>query len=457
MTARVLIVDDLLPNIKLLEARLSAEYFDVITATNGPEALALCRDGRCDIVLLDVMMPGMDGFEVCRRLKADPTTQHLPVVMVTALDQPADRVRGLECGADDFLTKPVDEIALIARVRSLTRLKMMLDELRARASTSANLGITDQPGHMAQDACDNGRILLVEDRDSSSERIVTALRGVHKVDVEANPQDALFRATEHGYDLIVVSLNLANFDALRLCSQLRSLERTRALPILMLADHDDRSRILRGLDLGVNDYIVRPIDRNELVARVRTQMLRKRYADSLRDNVQAAIELAVVDSLTGLNNRRYLETHLASALDQAAHKGRPLSLMILDIDHFKMVNDTYGHDAGDEVLKVFAQRIKRVVRGADLVCRLGGEEFVIVMPETPLAVARKIAERVRETVQADQFPIDSNQRLSISVTTSIGLAERGGDANPDALLRRADKALYGSKASGRNRVTAAAA
>ena len=321
MTARVLIVDDLLPNIKLLEARLTAEYFDVISATNGFEALELCREGRCDIVLLDVMMPGMDGFEVCRRLKSDPATMHLPVVMVTALDQPADRVRGLEAGADDFLTKPVDEIALIARVRSLSRLKVMLDELRARVITSANLGLKDAAELIRANAGDNGRIFLVEDRASSAERTVAALRNLHKVEVESVPQEALFRAAEGKFDLVVVAFTLANFDALRLCSQLRSLERTRALPILLIADAEDRPRILRGLDLGVNDYILRPIDRNELVARVRTQLRRKRYADTLRENVLAAFELAVVDALTGLNNRRFLETHLASTLDHAAHMG----------------------------------------------------------------------------------------------------------------------------------------
>jgi len=164
MTARVLVVDDLLPNIKLLEARLTAEYFDVITATNGFEALELCRAGSCDIVLLDVMMPGMDGFEVCRRLKADAATMHLPVVMVTALDQPADRVRGLSVGADDFLTKPVDEIALIARVRSLARLKMTIDELRARAATSGHLGLRDAADLSRTDTGERGRILLVDDR-----------------------------------------------------------------------------------------------------------------------------------------------------------------------------------------------------------------------------------------------------------------------------------------------------
>jgi len=456
MTARILIVDDLLPNIKLLEARLTAEYFDVLSATSGPEALALCRDDRCDIVLLDAMMPGMDGFEVCRSLKSDPLTAHIPVVMVTALDQPADRLRGLEAGADDFLTKPVDEIALIARVRSLARLKVMLDELRARADTSASLGLGDKGARAMFDGGENGRILVLEDRGGSAERIAMALRDRHEVTILSDSQDALFRAAEGDFDLIAVSLDLDGFDALRFCSQIRSLERTRALPILVIADMDDRGRILRGLDLGVNDYIVRPIDRNELVARVRSQLRRKRYADSLRSDLQAAIELAAVDSLTGLNNRRYLETHLAALLDQAAHKGRALTLMMIDIDHFKSVNDTHGHDAGDEVLKHFAQRVKRVVRSADLICRLGGEEFVIVMPDTPLVIAAKVAERVRAAIQSEPFRIDRNGRV-IPVTASIGIAERGRDANAEALLRRADRALYESKSGGRNRVTAAAA
>jgi two-component system cell cycle response regulator len=456
MTARILVVDDVLPNIKLLEARLSAEYFDVLRATSGPEALSICAQGRCDIVLLDVMMPGMDGFEVCRRLKSDLLTAHIPVVMVTALDQPADRVRGLDVGADDFLTKPVDEIALLARVRSLARLKVMVDELRTRAATSASLGVGEAALHTLSASVENGRILVVDDRPASAERTTGILGGVHHVDVEADPQEALFRGAEGGYDLFVISLGLQNSDALRLCSQIRSLERTRNLPVLLIAETEDRARILRGLDLGVNDYLVRPIDRNELVARVRTQLRRKRYADSLRDNVQAAIEMAIIDQLTGLNNRRYLESHLATLLDQAAHTGRPLSLMILDIDHFKAVNDAHGHDAGDGILKGFSARVRKAVRTADLVCRLGGEEFVVVMPDTPIAVATRIAERIRTVIEAEAFPLDEDGG-AIPVTVSIGLADRGTEANPDALFKRADRALYASKASGRNRVTAAAA
>ncbi len=456
MTARVLVVDDLLPNIKLLEARLTAEYFDVLTSTNGPEAIEVCKAGLCDIVLLDVMMPGMDGFEVCQRLKTDPATSHIPVVMVTALDQAADRVRGLDCGADDFLTKPVDEVALIARVRSLSRLKVTLDELRSRAAASARIGRSDPFVNASAADGHRGRVLLVDDRPASSDRIVASLRGEQSVDVEANPQEALFRAAEHPYDLVIVSLGLANYDGLRLCSQLRSLERTRSLPLLTIADLDDRAKILRGLDLGVNDYLVRPIDRNELVARVRTQVRRKRYADSLRDNVEQAIEMAVVDALTGLHNRSYFDMNLTGLLDRAAQEAKPLSLLVLDIDFFKKVNDTHGHDAGDEILRALAARMRRAVRSVDMVCRLGGEEFVIVMPDTAIDIAAKVAERVRRSVEAEPFTVKEGQ-VAIPVTISIGIADRGFDANPDFLFKSADKALYESKSSGRNRVTLAAA
>ncbi|HYP58115.1 MAG TPA: PleD family two-component system response regulator [Beijerinckia sp.] len=456
MTARVLVVDDILPNRKLLEARLTAEYFDVLTVANGPQALAVCEKGGCDIVLLDVMMPGMDGFEVCRRLKQDPRTMHIPVVMVTALDQAADRVRGLEAGADDFLTKPIDEIALMARVHSLSRLRLVLDELRTRAQRWTSLGMADPLAHVVAASGTRGRILLVDDRASTADQIATALRGAHDIEIEINPQEALRKGSTGNIDLFIVSLGLQAYDGLRLCSQIQAGERTRPIPVLAIAEREDRQRILRALDLGVNDYLLRPVDRNELIARVRTQLRRKRYADSLRENVEASIEMALVDPLTGLNNRRYLETHLTGLVEQAAREGRRLSLMILDIDHFKLVNDVHGHDAGDEVLKYFAGRVKQAIRTGDLICRLGGEEFVVVMPDTDLVVAARIAERVRSNVEKDVFAIFSGKQ-SIPVTVSIGLAERGLEDRPEGLFRRADKALYRSKQSGRNRVSADAA
>src|SRR5277367_3134226 len=180
MTARVLVVDDILSNVKLLEAKLTAEYFDVVSAINGLECLARIDEAIPDIVLLDVMMPGMDGFEVCRRIKGNPKTAHVPVVMVTALDQPSDRVAGLEAGADDFLTKPVDDAALFARVRSLVRLKMMTDELRMRESTGQSMGLID-PAETLMDANPTGRILIVEDRPESVTWFNSALTPANEV------------------------------------------------------------------------------------------------------------------------------------------------------------------------------------------------------------------------------------------------------------------------------------
>lgn len=457
MTARVLVVDDIPANVKLLESRLSAEYFDVITAMNGEEALAICERGECDLVLLDAMMPVINGFETCRRLKTNPATHHIPVVMVTALDQPSDRVRGLEAGADDFLNKPISDFALIARVRSLARLKMVTDELRMRAVTSRDIGIESPEREAIADAGSGGRVLIVDDRASSHERIAAVLAGEHDVDVEANPNQALFRAADGNYDLVIVSLGLENFDALRLCSQIRSLERTRNTPVLAVTVPDDAARMVRGLEIGVNDYLMRPIDKNELLARARTQVRRRRYTERLRDSVQISIEMAITDALTGLFNRRYMESHLATLIEQTKSRGKPLTALVLDIDYFKAINDSHGHDAGDDVLREFALRIRRSIRGIDLACRYGGEEFVIVMPETDMAVAAMVAERLRRRIAADPFAIQQGAR-SIPVTISIGIAAvRGRDDSAAALLKRADQALYRAKRDGRNRVVPDAA
>ncbi len=457
MTARVLVVDDIPANVKLLEARLSAEYFDVITAMSGAEALAICERAECDLVLLDVMMPDVDGFEVCRRLKANPATHHIPVIMVTALDQASDRVRGLEAGADDFLTKPLPDLALIARVRSLSRLKMVTDELRMRAVTSRDIGIESPERDAVSDTGRDGRVLIVDDRPASYERIASVLGAEQNVEVEADPNEALFRTAEGNYDLLIVSLGLENFDALRLCSQVRSLERTRSVPILAIAEPDSNARMVRGLEIGVNDYLMRPIDKNELLARVRTQVRKRRYTERLRDNVQLSIEMAITDALTGLFNRRYMESHLATLIEQAVARGKPLTALVLDIDYFKSINDTHGHDAGDDVLREFALRIKRSIRGIDLACRYGGEEFVVVMPETDMAVAAMVAERLRRRIAADAFAIQQGAR-TIPVTISIGIAAlRGKEDDAAKLLKRADQALYRAKRDGRNRVVPEAA
>ena len=457
MTARVLVVDDIPANVKLLEAKLSAEYFGVVTATNGREAIALCERGEVDIVLLDVMMPGMNGFEVCRRLKGAPSTAHIPVVIVTTLDQPRDRLQGLDAGADDFLTKPLDDTALFARVRSLARLKAMTDELRSRAVASVRLGIADPLATAAAETGLNGRILLVEDRPNVADRLQSALSAFHAVEIENNAEQAVMRAAEGEFDAVVVSLGLSGQDGLRLCSQLRSLERTRNISVLLMGETEDRERILRGLEIGAHDFLVRPIDRNELLARVRTQVRRKRFTERLRDSVQSSMEMAVMDQLTGLHNRRFMDNRLSVMFDESALRARSLSLLVLDIDHFKSVNDSWGHDVGDEVLREFADRVRACTRGIDLVARMGGEEVVVVLPDTGRDAAYRVAERIRERVESAPFAVQNNTR-DIKVTVSVGVSNRrAGDISSAEMMKRADDALYRAKAGGRNRVIVASA
>jgi two-component system, cell cycle response regulator len=456
MTGRVLVVDDIVANVKLLEARLSAEYFDVLTAHSGERALEILQTERVDVVLLDVMMPSMDGFEVCRRIKSSARTTHLPVIMVTALDQTSDRVQGLEAGADDFITKPVDDIALVTRVKNLARLKTLNDEMMLRMATGALIGALPG-GALAWPKTDTGgRILLVEDNERVAKRVAATLGKLHRVDVEPDLPAALVRLSADALDVLIVSLNLAAADGLRLCSQARSLERTRHLPIVVIVQPGEEARLLRALDMGVNDYLMRPVDRNELLARVRTQIKRKRHSDYLRDRLDESVELAVTDALTGLHNRRYMETHLAALAEQAGATGRPLSLVLVDIDNFKSINDTHGHEAGDSVLRQFASRFRRNTRSIDLACRIGGEEFVIVMPDSGLERACQIGERLRECIADEPFQADGG--IKLKVTASVGVATLDRPLGSlDALFKRADQALYVAKRGGRNRVVADAA
>lgn len=454
MTARILVIDDLEANIRLLQARLSAEYYEVLTATDGPSGIALAAAETPDIILLDVMMPGMDGFTVCRKLKDDPATRHIPVVLVTALDGRSDRVAGLEAGADDFLTKPIDDVMLFARVRSLTRLKAVMDELREREASGRRIGVI--AGAASRLGGSGGRILVVDDNPRQAERIAAELAIEHRPVVETDPEQALIAA--HGpVDLLIVNAAARGFDGLRLAAQIRTDETTRNLPLLAIVDFDQRARLIKALEIGVNDLLARPVDPGELCARAKTQIRRKRYTDYLRNNLDQSLELAVTDQLTGLHNRRYMDGQLTALVERAGKGGEPVCLLAVDIDHFKKINDGFGHDVGDEVLREFAVRLASNVRAVDLPVRHGGEEFLVVMPDTRIEDAHRIAERLRLHVAGSPFRVMAGAQ-ALDVTISIGVAASlPGELTPEGLLKRADAAMYDAKAAGRNRVITRAA
>jgi two-component system, cell cycle response regulator len=447
MSARVLIVDDIEANRKLLHAKLSNEYFHVISACDGLEAIERAIAEEPDVILMDVMMPRLDGVDATRELKRDPRTEHIPIVLVTALNERADRLRGLGAGADDFLTKPVNDLLLLSRVRALTKFKLVADELRKREASGRRIGVIESGA--SGRANDPARILVVDENERQAKRICRYLEPLHR-------PLSLGDASQLGIvssmvDLLIVSLENQELDGLRLCAYLRSIESTRDLPILVVADPTDEKRAVRALDLGASDIVLRPIDSEELNARVKTQVRKKRYLDALRARLDQSMELAVTDQLTGLHNRRYMRNQLDQMLKRANMGGPSVSILIADLDHFKRINDVYGHNVGDEVLREFSRRLRDNIRPMDLACRWGGEEFVVIMPDTPSPQAQAAGDRLRQIVSETPIVTASGEHLRVTMSGGVSVSA-GSQETVDSLVKRADDALYRAKSAGRDRV-----
>ncbi|MDT8344235.1 MAG: PleD family two-component system response regulator [Thermohalobaculum sp.] len=453
MPARVLVVDDVPTNRLLLRFKLTGRYFEVLEAPDGEAALDIARREDPDLILLDVMMPGLDGIETCRRLKSDPRTRHIPVMMLTALDKPQDRVLGLEAGADDFLSKPHDDDTLFARVNNLVRIKVTIDELRLRHASSPGADGAMQVGNAM---LEGASLLIVCNDDAVLPARIRAIReslrcAVHIASGEREMR-ALIETT--AFDCVIIGPHLSDGEPMRLASFLRARPQTRRIPVLMVFRPDDAARAHLAMGMGVADCLFHPADPSEFIARVRVQIRQKAYSDQLRDAVSESIALATRDPLTGLANRRDAMARLSEMVARAAATCRPVAVMMLDLDGFKSVNDRHGHAAGDAVLRDIAHRLPVALRAGDLVARVGGEEFLVALPDTGPEQAAEIAERIRLAVE--RAPVRLAGGKPVRVTVSIGLAvhQPGGEAA--ALIDAADAALYASKRGGRNTVTRAA-
>ncbi|MEP0520364.1 MAG: PleD family two-component system response regulator [Hyphomicrobiales bacterium] len=463
MSVRVLAVDDLQANLKLLSARLSAEYYTVKTMTNGLDALEYCRKKPVDVVLLDAKMPGLDGFETCLALKGDAATRDIPVIMLTALTDDASRIKGLEAGADDFLSKPVNDVALISRIKTLAQQKQALEDMRTHSTNAFHKDYENED--IDEDiACDegaddgrDGKILVFDDDDGSIEKIKTALAEEQNVQVAKSEESAFRAISKNDWDAVIVNFSVQSSDALEFLSRLKAPIEFRHLPTLAIAGPSEEKRLQKSFELGVTNYVKTPFLDAELAARVRREVCRHRMLRELRLDVENTLELAVTDPLTGLQNRRFLERQLNTLIDQSIRYERDLSVVIMDIDKFKVINDVHGHPVGDLVLKEVSHRIRRSLRGSDLACRFGGEEFVCVLAETELDVAILAAERLRKQIESMPFIINDDG-TEISVTASFGLTQfTGKDDSVEAMLKRADEALYRAKETGRNQVVSQAA
>nr|WP_016830674.1 PleD family two-component system response regulator [Rickettsia conorii] len=444
----ILVVDDIEPNIKLLTAKLLKEYYTVLTANSGKEALAILKKEKIDIILLDVMMPEMDGCEVCKTIKTDPETTHIPVVMVTALSDIDDRVKGLEAGADEFLTKPINDTALFVRLKSLSRMKSLIDELKLRNSTNALLGVINIEMH---DTFADKKILLINDDVVQAKNIKQMLlKLTQNVKIISN-SDELDIINEYTPDLVIISSTLENDDPLRISVILRGKAEISGVVIILQIDEDGMPLVVKGIELGINDYFVYPIEKSELLARIRTQLRRKQYQDNLRNDLEQSVNLAVKDGLTGLFNRRYFDIHLKQIIEKTNKESIKLYLLMCDIDNFKHVNDTYGHQAGDKVLTIVSRILKNTLRVTDLIARFGGEEFTILLTDIDISKAIATAERIRVKIEYMNFHIE-DQIEPLKTTISIGVTKYKKEESIESFIERADKAMYEAKTTGKNKV-----
>ncbi|MEP2534148.1 diguanylate cyclase [Shimia sp.] len=466
MTGRILIIDSVATNRIVLKAKLCAAFYQVEQAADATEAMAMIKRTAPDLILLGTDLPNMTGLALCRRLKLRRATSQIPVVMVVDQDTRVLRLEALVAGADETIAKPLKDNLLMARIRSLMRARETVEDLKLRDTAARVLGFAEPSAGYETPASvffttptpEQGlawRNLLkpLAPYQTRHHRLANALKNLSKCPAP---------------DAFVVSLDAdAPEGGLRFLAELRARSATRRSAVLVIMNKDDDAAWVDALDLGANDVMPHGFDAEEVSLRLAGMIKQKRLVDRLRQNVQDGLDAAVTDPLTGLHNRRYALPQLARITRQSQAMGTQFAVMVADLDHFKTINDRYGHNAGDVVLAEIARRMRETLSDADLIARIGGEEFLVVLQRTDQRKATAVASRLCEAVRNDPVYLHGRD-IQIPVTVSIGVAMGGtekskangktksrttmtGTAND--LIDVADQALYGAKADGRDQVT----
>lgn len=479
-----------------MKVKLTAVCYQVAQASTGAEGLAAARHARPDLILCASHLPDMTPGAFAQTLRLSPQTRSVPLVVETVARDGDFRYDILAAGADDILLKPYDDRLLLARLRSLLRLRETEEELTLREGAHHALGLSEEPEIFARP----GRVALVAPTAGAAVKWRTRLEHHLAGDINACPLAEAMRciAANTAPDVVALVLTDATAEAgLQLLADLRAQPRTRDAGILALVEGKSAQRLAAdALDRGASDVITDSISAREIALRLSRQITRKHTIDRLRADMRDGLRAALTDPLTGLFNRRHALPHMAKIAEAAKRRGGDFAAMIIDVDHFKAVNDRFGHAAGDAALTQLAKVLRNATNDDDLVARIGGEEFLVVLPNTSRTAAQMAAKRICNTVRETPFPVPGRAR-PLQITVSIGVAclsdvlatqaghiadenrDRDLDmaaecqdpgparAGPDAdtqekepppplhqaVLRQADKALYGAKTHGRNQVT----
>lgn len=447
----ILIVDDE-EDIRLtLEATLTAEGYKVSQAGGGLEALMRIEQDRPDLILLDVMMPGVDGYELCREIRRRPGGGQITIIFATALRGTADKIEGLDLGADDYLTKPFNVPELLARLRAHARAIEYRREIEALLNFARRANALDL-GSVARAI------------DENMPRFVTADRySVFAVDWSAEGRFVLLAHNHQEREMDGMELVLEQSRIMAEAARRNRLVIVENFGFTEYASGEQRPKYTDGyalcMPLTLGGRFMGAINLNgnsrgffnnpdlsliSLVAEILSSTLNNIH------HMEAARKLATTDGLTGLLNHRSFQERLSQEFERARRFNDTLSMLMIDIDHFKSINDAHGHQAGDAILKQVAACLMSHTRKVDTAARYGGEEFSIILPHSGLESALAVAERIRRDVEERAFYTD---RGALRVTISLGVCELGGSGaqSPAALVARADDALYEAKRGGRNR------
>ncbi len=457
MSGQILVVDDLSLSRMVLRAKLTAACYNAVLAADAQTALGLARAHQPDLVLLDHGLPDVSGVELCGLLRADPRTSNIPIILITADAGRDTRLRALRAGADDVLTKPLDEALLMSRVRALLRRNAIQTELRDQAAPALCRGMAEAQAHFPVKPL----VALIcnppETGTGQSALVQTIGAGLHDISMTL-PEVLGLSSDARLPDVFLLAPEVALRHGLDVVSDLCSRPVTRRIPVVVMLPAGMESLGAMALDLGASDVLRVPLDAEEASLRLEMVAASKSKTDELRHAVGQELGLAARDPLTGLFNRRHGIARLTELVDAARHDpSRPFATLLIDLDHFKRVNDDFGHIAGDEVLIEATRRMREVTRVDDVLARYGGEEFLLLLPGTGLNEARSIAARVCARIEQAPYRLQAGQTL-LRLTASVGVAiHTGADAASTAgtvraLIDRADLAMRQAKRTGRNRV-----
>ena len=438
---KILIVDDEPLNVKLFAAILSSDSYEIIRAYNGEQALIKVNEECPDLILLDIMMPGIDGFEVTRRLKGSIETRDIPIILITAFDIPNYKVIGHEAGADEFLNKPIKAPELKSRVKSLLRTKEYQDKLKLQKQTESDK------------SCDNGEktllgendkssVLLVFEEENDAKSIEMFLYGQpYQINVEKTAKDAIALTNQSQIDLILLDVMLEGEECFEICSRLKESEQTANTQILVVADSENLENKHEQFELWSDDFLIKPINVHELRARVKALLKKKTFLDRIYAGPKGSVRSAITDSLSGLANYSYFKYFLEHEIKRSFRDSRPFALIMMELDDVRHNPNCVGHPAGEDLLKDLGTLIKQNIRDVDLGARYKEKRFAIVLADTDENGAVLVAERLKGLIEKHFSP--SAESISAkSPAINIGSAVYPSDADSmDLLINLAEKGL----------------